>query len=144
MGFLPTLTKAYERSRAISAKLFVGNLSYETTQRDLEELFSEVGDIVEVFLPADRNTGRPRGFAFVEFADEDMAAEALEKFNGYELGGRTLRINEAEARPAPARFGPSGGGHGGGGFGGGGGGGDRKRPKPKGSRRNARSKKRSL
>ncbi len=107
----------------------------------------------------DRNTGRPRGFAFVEFSDPASAAEAIEKFDGYELGGRNLRVNMAEARkPRAPRPGPSrsyggsqgggfddggwGGGYGGGGGGGGGAGG---RPaKPKGSRRGARGQKRSL
>jgi len=118
----------------IAAKVFVGNLSFDTLAPDLEALFSSVGDIVEVFLPADRNTGRPRGFAFVEFADEEAAAKAIEEFDGHELGGRNLRVNAAEARTprarpsysAPPRNEYS------------------KPSRPKGSRRNARGKKRSL
>ncbi len=118
----------------------------------MQHLLSEVGRIQDIYLPTDRNTGRPRGFAFVEFADPASAAEAITKFDGYELGGRQLRVNMAEARkpraPRPAG-GPR---HGGGSFGnddpwggGGGGGGYGGRPaKPKGSRRGARGKKRSL
>jgi cold-inducible RNA-binding protein len=93
-----------------------------------------VGHVTEVFLPADRITGRPRGFAFVAFTDESAVVDAIEKFNDYEFNGRKLRITEAEDRTQPAVGGwqsPSRrGGH--------------KRSKPKGSRRNIRGKKRSL
>lgn len=138
---------------AISAKVFVGNLSYFTTQTDLAGLLSEAGEIVDIYLPADRRTGRPRGFAFVEFSNEDEAAACIEKFNEHELEGRKLNINEAEDRPrrpsGGRSFGGPPGGGGGGGFGGGGGGGGggfkgARRPKPKGSRRGKRGKKRSL
>ena len=99
-------------------------------------------------MPNDRATGRPRGFAFVEFEDQAAVAEAIEKFNGHELDGRPLRVNEAEARPSrPPRFsGPPQSFDGGydGGFGGGYGGGRDGGGKPKGSRRNLRRKKRSL
>ena len=122
--------------------MFVGNLSFDTPQSELETLFSEVGPVIEVFLPTDRNTGRPRGFAFVELGNEEAATAAIAKFDGYELRGRHLRVNEAEARPPrQPRFAPSGGGPG---YGGGHGGGGQKRSRPKGSRRNARGKKRSL
>jgi RNA recognition motif-containing protein len=119
----------------------VGNLSFSTSREKVEELFSQVGDIVEVFLPSDRMTGRPRGFAFVEFSDPAAANDAIEKFDGFELDGRALRVNAAEDRPRRS-MGPmmdpdssfSSGGRPGGG-----------RPsKPKGSRRNLRGKKRSL
>ena len=73
-------------------------MSYDTTQDDLESVFSEVGQVVEIFLPADRNTGRPRGFAFVELSEETAAAAAIEKFDGYEFKGRSLRVGEAEER----------------------------------------------
>lgn len=91
---------------------------------------------MEIFLPADRNTGRPRGFAFVEYSSPEGAADAIEKFDGFELKGRKLRVNEAEdRRPRPSiGFEPSPGSREGG-FG---------RGKPKGSRRNLRGKKRSL
>lgn len=125
------------RRPAISSKIFVGNLNYETTETELNDLFSEAGQIVDIFVPADRVTGRPRGFAIIEFATPDQAAEAIEKFEGASLGGRTLRVNEADARPPRApSLPPRGGGRppfaskGGG--------------KNKGSRRGLRSRKRSL
>jgi len=138
----------------VSAKVFVGNLEFSTTKDQLEELFGEVGSIVDVFLPSDRATGRPRGFAFVEFSSDEDAEKAIQRFDGYELGGRNLRVNAAEARQPS--FGRGGGGGfspgGGGGFGGGGGGGFGPNAPPKGfgggkskgSRRNVRAKKRSL
>jgi RNA recognition motif-containing protein len=137
-----------EREDIIGAKLFVGNLNFQTTKDQLEALFAEAGELVDVFLPLDRNTGKPRGFAFVEYADEANAVAAVEKFNGHDLGGRALRVNEAAERPArppraPSFRGPSGGGNGGGDGGGFYGPSDRP-SRPKGSRRNARGKKRSL
>ena len=121
----------------MSSKVFVGNLDFNATRADVQTLFAEVGEIRDVFLPTDRESGRPRGFAFVEFASEENAAKAIEKFNGFQFNGRALRVNAAEDRPRGA-----GGGGGGfkprGSFGGGGGG------KSKGSRRNIRGKKRSL
>ena len=101
----------------MAAKIFVGNLDYNTRKEEVQGLFAQVGEIRDVFLPTDRETGRPRGFAFVEFANDEDAAKAIEKFNGYQLGGRALRVNAAEDRPRGA-----GGGGGGRGFGGGGGG----------------------
>ena len=116
----------------------MGNLSYETTEGELQTLISEVAAVSEVFFPKDRATGRARGFAFVELQDESGNAEVIEKFDGKELNGRTLRVNEARARePRPA----------GGGFGGGGPHMDPRdmpRAKPKGSRRNLRGRKRAL
>lgn len=89
----------------ISAKVFVGNLSYDTTQSELESLFSEVGQVVEVFLPDDRNTGRPRGFAFVEFTEEAAATKAIERFDGHQLKGRALHVNKAEEKqPRSSHF----------------------------------------
>jgi RNA recognition motif-containing protein len=73
-------------------------LSYDTTQEDLERLFSEVGHVTEVSLPVDRNTGRARGFAFVEFSEEEAGAEAIERFDGHQFQGRSLRVNQAEER----------------------------------------------
>ena len=110
-------------------------MSYETTQSELESLFSEAGKVTEVFLPDDRDTGRPRGFAFIEFTEEATVAVAIEKFDGRELNGRTLRVNEAEAKqqrhsPQFADSGPSGMHRG------------PKISKPKGSRRNIRAQKR--
>ena len=132
--------------QAISAKVFVGNLSYTTTEGQLADLLSEAGQVVDVYLPADRNTGRPRGFAFVEFSNASEAEQCIEKFNEYEMDGRKLNINIAEdrpRRPAPRNFGPGPGGGGGNRFGGRGGAGG-KPSRPKGSRRGKRGKKRSL
>src|SRR5437879_3200055 len=103
------------------SKVFVGKLDFNTTRDEVQSLFSQVGAVRDVFLPNDRDTGRPRGFAFVEFENDEDAAKAIEKFNGYELGGRALRVNAAEDRPR--RSGGGGGGYGGGGGGGYGGGG---------------------
>ena len=141
----------------MSAKVFVGNLDFRTTKEEVQTLFSQIGAIKDVFFPTDRESGRPRGFAFVEFQAEEDAQKAIEKFNGYEFGGRALRVNPAEDRPRGGSGGggrPGGGGgyRGGGGYGGGGGysgggGGRDDYPPPektKGSRRNIRGKKRSL
>src|SRR4051812_49949437 len=100
----------------MGSKVFVGNLDYNTRREEVQALFAEVGQIRDVFLPTDRETGRPRGFAFVEFESEEEAAKAIEKFNGHELGGRALRVNAAEERPRRTGGGaPAGGGYGGGG-----------------------------
>jgi hypothetical protein len=101
------------------SKVFVGNLDFNTTRNEVQDLFAQVGEVRDVFLPMDRESGRPRGFAFVEYANDEDAAQAIEKFNGYQLGGRALRVNAAEDRP---RTGGGGGGAGRGGYGGGGGG----------------------
>jgi len=108
-------------------KLYVGNLNFRTTQESLEGLFSNYGEVQEVAIITDRETGRPRGFAFVTMNDEG-GKEAIEALNGQEFEGRTLNINEA--RPREPRGGGGGGGRGGyggggGGNRGGGGGGDR-------------------
>jgi RNA recognition motif-containing protein len=118
------------------SKVFVGNLSFDTTKEELEALFAPIGEISDVFLPLDRDSGRPRGFAFVTFATPESAAEAIQKLDGAELGGRNLRVNEATERP----------GGGGGRFGGPGGGRGPGRPpsRPKGSRRNIRGRKRGF
>ena len=73
-------------------------MSFETTPNDLETLFSQAGKVVGVIIPTDRSTGRPRGFAFVEFAEQADATQAIEKFDGYELQGASLRVNVAEPR----------------------------------------------
>ena len=128
--------------------MFVGNLSFDTTRDQLFAHLTEAGEIVDVFIPTDRATGKPRGFAFVEFASTDEAQSAIQRFDGSELGGRNLRINMADDRPPRPAFG---GGGGGGGFSSGGpfGGGGNAPPKgaggkSKGSRRGLRAKKRSL
>jgi cold-inducible RNA-binding protein len=105
-------------------KLFVGNLPYSTTEDQLNELFSQYGQLTEVKLITDRMTGRSRGIAFVEFANEEEAAAAVEAVNGYELDGRALMVNIARPQAPRENRGFGGGGRSGGGrgFGGGGGG----------------------
>src|SRR5580704_12646721 len=97
------------------AKIYVGNLPFSASEADVRTLFSQHGTVESVSLPTDRETGRPRGFGFVEMSQAD-AARAIQSLNGKDLGGRALRVNEAEDKPR-------GGGGGGGGYRGGGGGG---------------------
>ena len=112
----------------MATKLYVGNLSYNTNEDQLKELFSQAGEVASVTVIIDKMTGRARGFGFVEMADEAGAQKAVESLNGYEMDGRKIVVNEA--RPITERP-RTGGGfrRGGGGFGGGrggfGGGGDR-------------------
>jgi RNA recognition motif-containing protein len=94
-------------------KLYVGNLSYDMTQEQLQELFAQVGTVASVSIITDRDTGRSKGFAFVEMDTEENAQEAIKRFNGRSINNRNLTVNEA--RPREERSG------GGGGFGGGGG-----------------------
>ena len=89
----------------MSRKLFVGNLSFETTEAELKELFATAGTCDTVAVIRDRVTGRPRGFAFVEMSTEEDANQAIVKLNGDELRGRNLNVGEARERSAsPARF----------------------------------------
>jgi cold-inducible RNA-binding protein len=105
-----------------NSKLYVGNLSFKTTEDELRTHFGQFGTVTDVYVAMDKMTGRPRGFAFVTMGTAEEAKVAAEKVNGAELGGRQLTVNEA--RPKEDR--PSGGfGGGGRGFGGGGGGGGR-------------------
>ncbi len=101
-------------------RLFVGNLTYQATENDLQDLFAQAGTVVSVNLMMDKMTGKSRGFAFVEFATAEEANKAVEQFNGKDLQGRALTVNIARPREErPPRSG-------GGGYGGGGGrGGDR-------------------
>lgn len=104
----------------MSTKLYVGNLSFRTTSEELRDLFSQAGTVESASVIEDRDTGRSRGFAFVEMATSDDAAAAIEQFNGKDFGGRNLTVNEA--RPKTDRGGGGGyGGNRGGGYGGGGG-----------------------
>ena len=101
--------------------IFVGNLSYRATEAELEAAFSEFGAVERVSIVRDRDTGQPRGFAFVEMTNGTEAANAIAALNGREIGGRAVNVNEARPR---AERGPGGGGGGGGrGRGGSGGGG---------------------
>ena len=103
----------------MSAKLFVGNLSFNITENDLQDAFAAHGTVIEANLMMDRATGRPRGFGFVTMSTPEEAQKAIEAMNGKELGGRALTVNIA--RPREERAGGGGGG-GRGGYGGGGGG----------------------
>ena len=81
-------------------RLYVGNLSYDTTQETLESTFSAIGTVSEVFMPADRETGRMRGFAFVTMGSSEEANSAISQLNGSMLDGRPLKVNEAQERPS--------------------------------------------
>jgi cold-inducible RNA-binding protein len=103
----------------MSAKLFVGNLTFTATENDLQDHFAQAGVVVSVNIMQDRMTGRSRGFAFVEMASQEDAQKAIQMFHSKDFQGRALTVNEA--RPREER--PGGGGGGGGGYRGGGGGG---------------------
>lgn len=106
-------------------KLYIGNLSYDTSEAELREFLAQYEPIVDLHMPIDRETGRPRGFAFVTLSSRELGEAAVAQLDGADLGGRNLRVREAEERRAA----PGGGGGGGGrpprsgGYGGGGGGG---------------------
>jgi len=120
----------------MSKKLYVGNLAFQTTSQDLQQLFAQAGTVESASVIEDRDTGQSKGFAFVEMSTDEEAAAAIEQFNGKEVGGRALKVNEA--RPRESRGGGGGRGFGGnrgggggnrgggGGFGRGGGGGNRR------------------
>lgn len=99
------------------SKIYVGNLPFSASEADVRALFSQHGTVESVSLPTDRETGRPRGFGFVEMSQAD-AARAIQNLNGYSMNGRALRVNEAQDKPR------TGGRPGGGGFRGGNGGGN--------------------
>ena len=115
----------------MSNKLFVGNLSFNTTENDLNDAFAAFGTVTETNLMMDRMTNRPRGFGFVTMSSADEAQKAIEALNGKEMDGRALTVNVAKPREERApgggggggrrEYGGSGGGYGGGGGGGGGG-----------------------
>ncbi len=101
-------------------RIYVGNLPFSAREDDIRELFAQYGEVVSVALPTDRETGRPRGFGFVEMAG-DSAQKAIDALNGHDFGGRQLNINQAREREERPRGGGGGYGGGGGGYGGGGG-----------------------
>src|SRR5262249_30253951 len=119
----------------MSKKLYVGNLAFQTTSQDLQALFAQAGTVESAQIIEDRNTGQSKGFAFVEMSTEEEAASAIDQFNGKEVAGRMLKVNEA--RPRENRGGGGGGGRGfggnrgGGGYGGNRGGGGNRRPEPR-------------
>ena len=80
--------------------IFVGNLSYATTQEELQDVFGSYGVVERVSIVRDRDSGQPRGFAFVEMTNADEAARAIEELNGREINGRTMNVNEARPREA--------------------------------------------
>jgi cold-inducible RNA-binding protein len=82
----------------MTMKLYVGNLAFETSSNDLQTLFAQAGTVESVSLIEDRETGRSRGFGFVEMSTKEEGAKAVEQFNGKDLGGRTLKVNEAKPR----------------------------------------------
>lgn len=105
------------------AKLYVGNLSFNTTETDLQDLFATVGPVQETIIMQDRMTARSRGFGFVTMVEAGDAQAAIKQFHGKEVDGRELTVNEARPREERSGGGGYGGGGGGGGYGGGGGGG---------------------
>ena len=124
-GNVPGPFGPFFRTRSTqNVSIFVGNLPFRAEQEDVTELFAQFGEVVNCALPLERDTGRKRGFAFVEMSDDAAEEAAIEGLQGAELMGRPLRINKAEPRGSAPRRGGGGGGYGGGG-GGYGGGGDR-------------------
>jgi RNA recognition motif-containing protein len=99
-------------------RLYVGNLSFDATSESVRKAFAEIGEVTDVHVATDRETGRSRGFAFVTMASAQQAADAISRMNGAMLDGRPLRVNEAEERRGGGGRGFGGGGGGGGGRGG--------------------------
>lgn len=111
-------TGFYDPHHMSNSKLYVGNMSFKTTEEDLRAAFGQFGSVADVYVAMDKMTGRPRGFAFVTMGTPEEAKVAAEKINGTDIGGRVLTVNEA--RPKEEGAGRSfGGGGGGRGFGGG-------------------------
>ncbi len=106
-------------------KIYVGNLPFSSSENDVRDLFSEHGQVNDVAIITDRDTGQPRGFGFVEMPSDNEATQAIEKLNGFDMGGRQLNVNEAKPREDRGGGGGGGRGRGGGGYGGGRGGGGR-------------------
>ncbi|MDQ2854701.1 MAG: RNA-binding protein [Acidobacteriota bacterium] len=103
----------------MSMKLYVGNLSFQTSSEDLNQLFAQAGTVESAAVVEDRETGRSRGFGFVEMSSKEEAQKAIEQFNGKEMNGRNLNVNEAKPREDRGNRGGGGGGRGFGGNGGG-------------------------
>jgi RNA recognition motif-containing protein len=99
-----------EESDSLSQRIYVGNLPFETTEEDLSAKFKAYGELISVALPTDRDTGRPRGFGFIEMSSED-ASKAIEGLNGTDFGGRSMSVSEARAREERGSSAPRGGGY---------------------------------
>jgi cold-inducible RNA-binding protein len=93
-------------------RLFVGNLSYDTTELSLREVFGQAGTVSDAKIVTDRETGRPRGFGFVEMSSDEEARKAIEQLNGRDFDGRAITVNEAQEKGGGGRGGGSGGGRG--------------------------------
>ena len=102
--------KAQCVNHSTKMKMYVGNLSFDTTKQDLETLFTEHGSVTDVHMPVDRESGQPRGFAFVTMSSKGEMNTAMEALNGKDVGGRTLKVNEAQAREERGGGGGGGGG----------------------------------
>ncbi len=123
-GVLPwTPSEAAKAADPMGNRLYVGNLSFSTTQATIEAAFAAAGEVREVAMPTDRETGQPRGFAFVTMGNAQAANAAITQLNGAMIDGRPIKVNEAQERPPRGGGGGGYGGGGGGGYGGGGGGG---------------------
>jgi cold-inducible RNA-binding protein len=92
-----TADAGYEKS-SMNSKLYIGNMSFNTTEAVLRETFGQFGTVTDVYIANDRETGRPRGFAFVTFSTDTEAKAAIDKMNGVELDGRALTVNEAKPK----------------------------------------------
>src|SRR5579863_6167837 len=115
----------HAKKEYVLKNIYVGNISFQTSEQDLDAAFSAYGQVERVQIVKDRDTGQSRGFAFVEMANNAEADKAMEALNGADMGGRTLTVNEARPREPRQGGGGFGGGGGGNRFGGGGGGGGR-------------------
>jgi cold-inducible RNA-binding protein len=101
------LEKVSKWNKVMASKLYVGNLSFATSELDLQDLFGQVGPVVDVKIIQDKFTGKSRGFGFVTMGSDEYAAEAINKFNGYSLDSRPLTVNEARPQePRSDRFFP--------------------------------------
>ena len=97
----------------MAKKIYVGNLPFQTTENDLNDMFAEVGAVESVQIITDRDTGRSKGFGFVQMTDDEAAEKAIQKLNGKEINGRALTVNEARPMEKKSFGGPRGGGRGG-------------------------------
>jgi RNA recognition motif-containing protein len=110
-GAHAALPNRMDRKNNVGNRLFVGNLSFGTTQASIEAAFAAAGEVREVAIPVDRTTGQPRGFAFVTMANAQAAANAISQLNGATLDGREIRVDEAQERPQNSGFRDGGGGN---------------------------------